>query len=143
MHDAWGRDHGAHGFERLNQRQLKMTCTEMTKPLPYTLQRRYALFYSCISGQILFLNTGMRLQQDTSPQLTLECHVPTLHHVAFFLSFRPLHAHRITILISHFSRVFLSFSLISVAAYGFWHKVVLANREERSAFYVKYNANKA
>ncbi|KAG0351908.1 hypothetical protein BG005_008601 [Podila minutissima] len=34
-------------------------------------------------------------------------------------------------------------ALGTAAAYGFWHKVVLTNREERSAFYVKYNANRA
>ncbi|KAF9375259.1 hypothetical protein CPB97_011576 [Podila verticillata] len=31
----------------------------------------------------------------------------------------------------------------TVAAYAYWNKVAMANRDERIAFYVKYNANKA
>ena len=34
-------------------------------------------------------------------------------------------------------------TLVSVAAYGFWHMTILPNRSIRDDFYAKYNANKA
>ncbi|KAF9953525.1 hypothetical protein BGZ65_004619 [Modicella reniformis] len=44
---------------------------------------------------------------------------------------------------SMITHIGISLTLGSVAAYGYWHTVVLPGRNAREEFYVKNNANKA
>ncbi|ORZ10593.1 hypothetical protein BCR41DRAFT_398243 [Lobosporangium transversale] len=44
---------------------------------------------------------------------------------------------------SMLSHIGFSLTFGTVAAYGYWYKVALANRNTRTEYYLKYNANRA